>query len=58
MTLYCESKMQVLVVIGLKYSLVCHLLSIPAEGAVECRRLFAAQSFSEAAVELTEAPQT
>lgn len=45
-------------VIRLKYSLVCHLLSVPAEGAVECRGLFAAQSFSEATVELTEAPQT
>lgn len=39
-------------------SLVCHLLSVPAEGAVECRRLFAAQRFSETTVELTEAPQT
>lgn len=42
----------------MKYSLVCHLLSVPAEGAVECCRLFAAQSFSETTVELTEAPQT
>jgi len=38
--------------------LVCHLLSVPAEGAVECRRLLATQRFSEITVELTEAPQT
>lgn len=42
----------------MNYSLVCHLLSVPAEGAVERCRLFAAQSFSETTVELTEAPQT
>lgn len=45
-------------VIRPKHSLVGHLLSVPAEGAVECHRLFAAQSFSETTVELTEAPQT
>lgn len=41
------------------YSLVCHLLPIPAEGAVgECRWLSAAQRLPEIAIEETEAPQT
>lgn len=42
----------------MKHSLVRHLLSIPAEGAVEWCWLFTAQSLPETTVELTEAPQT
>lgn len=40
------------------YSLVCHLLPIPAEGAVERHWLTATQSLPKISIEETEAPQT